>query len=238
MLEQKLLALAHALSRTRAPMRRSPPVRPSQSVANLFRRHAYVVPLTSVRGATLLSSDDPEAGACRYAWRMSTRHDRPSPVIATARIEVGRSVFVDDVDVDPRTGAVRRARTNLRPGHIRTQVVVKGVGPTRYVDNRFSRRTSGALTLPQGLRDWQHSTALARGGVPVYRPLELILLPYCDWHPHMGWRPMAIYARLPLENLRVSDLEVLPRTCARRRDQGRPVKIGGFGRRPVARPQR
>jgi uncharacterized protein YdiU (UPF0061 family) len=128
---------------------------------------------------------------------------------------VGRSVFVDDVDVDPRTGTVRRARTTLRPGHIRTQVVVKGVGPTRYVDNRFSRRTSGALTLPQGLRDWQHSTALARGGVPVYRPLELILLPYCDWHPHMGWRPMAIYARLPLENLRVSDLEVLPRTRAR-----------------------
>jgi hypothetical protein len=94
---------------------------------------------------------------------------------------------------------------------IPTQVLVKGVGPTRYAGNRFSLRASGGLTSLQGERDWLHSETLARGGVPVYRPLELILLPYCQWHPSMGWRPLVIYARLPLENLRISDLALLSR---------------------------
>ena len=107
-------------------------------------------------------------------------------------------VFADDVDVNPRTGEVLPARAVRRPNHIRTQVLVKGVGPTPYAGNRFSARASGVFTLPVGKRDWEHSERLARGGVPVYRPLELSLLPYCDWHPSMGWRPMVVYARLPL----------------------------------------
>jgi hypothetical protein len=105
---------------------------------------------------------------------------------------------------------MRTRRSEPDQNGLRTLLNYQRVGPTRYSDNRFSKRASGVFTLPQGERDWQNSEVLARGGVPVYRPLELALLPYCDWHPQMGWRPMAIYARLPLENLRVSDLEVLP----------------------------
>ena len=214
-LEQKLLALGQALLQAGVPQNPLTPLTPSRAVTDLFRRLSYVVPLTRVRGATLLYSGTAAAGVVRYAWRLSTPGDPPSRAAATARAEVGGSVFVDDVDVDPRTGVLRRARATRRAGQIRTQVIVKGVGPTRYANNRFSRRSSGASTWPQGERDWHHSEALARGGVPVYRPLELTLLPYFDWHPVLGWRPWTIYARLPLENLRVSDLEVLPRTRAR-----------------------
>lgn len=212
--EQKLISLANPLMQKVAPL--SPPrLNPSQGVKDLFGRGAYSVLLTPVRGAKLLRGGEGSAGASRYAWRVSTSDDAKSGSSGTARTEFGRAVFVEDVDVDPRTGAVLPARARRRTDHIRTQVVVKGVGPTRYAGNRFSLRTSGVLTLLQGDRDWRHSEALARGGVPVYRPLELALLPYCDWHPHMGWRPMVTYARLPLENLRVSDLEVLPRSAAR-----------------------
>ena len=86
-------------------------------------------------------------------------------------------VFVDDVVVDSRTQTIALTGGERREGRIATQIIVKGVGPTRYANNRFSRRASGSLTLLQAERDWVHSEALARGGVPVYRPLELALLP-------------------------------------------------------------
>jgi hypothetical protein len=214
LLEQKLVCLANALDPRPASAPSGSALQPSMRVKTLFGRRAYLVSLTPVRGAKLLCRGEGILGPSRYAWRISTPSDASSQSAGIARPEFGRAVFVDDVDVDPRNGAIRRA-TGSRAGHIRTQVVVKGVGPTRFADNRFSRRTSGVLTLLQGQRDWQHSEALARGGVPVYRPLELALLPYCDWHPQMGWWPMVVYARLPLENLRVSDLELLPRISAR-----------------------
>jgi hypothetical protein len=215
LLEQKLLCLAHTLAPAAAP-RRPTPLVPSRRVERLFGQHACRVSLTYARGATLLRSSEGSQGPSRYAWRVSTPTEATPRCSGVARREFGRAVFVDDVDVDPRTGAIVPVRRGARRvDHIPTQIVVKGVGPTRYADNRFSRRSSGVLTLLQGERDWAHSEALACGGVPVYRPLELALLPYCEWHPQMGWWPMVAYARLPLENLRVSDLEILPRARAR-----------------------
>jgi hypothetical protein len=214
-LEHKLISLACALTAVRDG---TPPPRPltaSERVKELFGRRAHRVPLTPVRGATLLRSDQGLTGSIRYAFRMATAADGPSASLGTARPDFGRAVFVDDVEVDPHTGAVLRAGSRVCVDHIPTQVLVKGVGPTRYAGNRFSLRVSGALTSLQGERDWVHSETLARGGVPVYRPLELILLPYCQWHPSMGWRPMVVYARLPLENLRISDLALLPRAKRR-----------------------
>ncbi len=206
-LEQKLICLASTLRAEPRPP--SPPLGPSRRVEALFGRSAYRVPLAPVVGARLLQVDCVFPADSRYAWRISVPGDPKSRSVGTARPEFGRALFVDDVDVDPRTGAVVAGRAGAHARLIRTQVVVKGVGPTRYAGNRFSRRTSGVLTMLQGERDWQHSEILASGGVPVYRPIELTLLPYCHWHPQMGWWPMVMYARLPLENLRVSDLELL-----------------------------
>ena len=210
----KLVSLVSSLDP--APRAAPPPaLTPSQRVKEVFGRAAHCVPLAPICGATLLHSDRALAGRSLYAFRLSTSADRPSASLGTARPDVGRSVFVDDVDVDPRTGAFLPADGEPREGHVPTQIVIKGVGPTAYANNRFSPRASGCLTLLQGERDWAHSELLARGGVPVYRPLELTLLPYCEWHPEMGWRPLVIYARLPLENLRVSDLQLL--SLSRRR---------------------
>jgi hypothetical protein len=216
-LEQKLIPIALALAAADGGPLPYPPLTASNHVNELFPSRACIVSLTHVSSATVIyPGDSAVRRPARYAWRLSTLDDPPSRSVATARVEVGRAVFVDDVDVDPRTGAMVPARAVRRPNHIRTEVLVKGVGVTRYAGNRFSRRTSGVFTLAVGKRDWEHSERLARGGVPVYRPLELALLPYCDWHPHMGWRPMVIYARLPLENLRISDLELLTLQARRR----------------------
>jgi hypothetical protein len=214
-LQHKLVSLIGSLDS--APRAAPPPaaLKPSQRVKEVFGRAACCVPLTPVRGATLLHGDRASAGRCLYAFRLSTPADGPSASLGTARLDVGRSVFVDDVDLDPRTGAVLPAASERREGHVPTQILIKGVGPTPYANNRFSPRASGCLTLLQGERDWAHSEQLARGGVPVYLPLELALLPYCDWHPQMGWRPLVIYARLPLENLRVADLQLF--SLSRRR---------------------
>lgn len=214
-LEHKLLSLAGALTAVRDGTSPPAPLAASKRVQDLFGRRAQRVPLVPVRAATLLCSDQGMTGRSRYAFRIATPDDEASDSLGIARPDFGRAVFVDDVDVDPRTGAIRCAGNGRRVGHIPTQVLVKGVGPTRYAGNRFSLRANGGLTSLQGERDWVHSETLASGGVPVYRPLELILLPYCQWHPAMGWRPLVVYARLPLENLRVSDLALLPR--ARRR---------------------
>jgi hypothetical protein len=208
-IEQKLAALAccHvSMARTAPP---PVPLDASERVRRIFGRHAGPVRLTPVRGATVLRSDGPTGQASRYAFRLSTDADPPSHSAGTARAEAGRAVFVDDVDWDPQTGAIQRAAGDARGRCVRTQIIIKGVGATPYANNRFSSRASGGLTWLQGERDWVHSDVLARGGVPVYRPLELALLPYCDWHPGMGWRPLVTYARLPQENLRISDLELL-----------------------------
>lgn len=207
LLRQKLVAVAAALRNE--PTAPRPGIRPSCRVEALFGRLARRLPLAHVPMARPLAIDEAFPGASRYAWRVATAHGSGRRAAGTARIEVGRAVFVDDVDVDARTGAVRIGGAGAGT-RIRTEVVVKGVGATPFTANRFSARASGVLTMLQGERDWRHSTMLARGGVPVYRPLELTLLPYCHWHPTMGWRPMVVYARLPLENLRVSDLELLP----------------------------
>lgn len=214
-LEHKLISLACALTAIRDGPAPPAPLAASERVKELFGRRAYRLPLTPVRGATLLRSDQDLTASSRYAFRVSTPADGPSASLGTARPDFGRAVFVDDVEVHPHTGAVLHAEGEGCMGHIPTQIVVKGVGPTRYAGNRFSLRASGGLTSLQGERDWVHSETLARGGVPVYRPLELILLPYCQWHPSMGWRPLVIYARLALENLRVSDLALLPRAKRR-----------------------
>lgn len=209
LLQQKLTTISNPLS---APVRRTrtpPPLTPSRQVRELFRPYADVLRLTPVCDATVLHSNQEPGGRPRYAWRISTPADAPSDSAGTARCEFGRAVFVNDVDVDPVSGAIRSAGPEPRPAHIRTQLVLKGVGRTRFADNRFSRRASGHLTWLQGDRDWRYSETLARGGVPVYRSLELSLLPYCTWHPSMGWQPIVVYARLPLENLRISDLDLL-----------------------------
>lgn len=212
-LRQKLVAVAAALRAT--PIAFTDRLRPSRRVERLFGRHAHRLPLVHVATARPLAIDAAFPGTSRYGWRVATGRTAEPRASGTARIEVGRAVFVDDVEVDPRTGAVQPGASGTGP-RIRTQVVVKGVGPTRYAANRFSTRVTGVLTMLQGERDWSHSAILARRGVPVYRPLELTLLPYCHWHPAMGWWPMVVYARLPLENLRVSDLELLPPPSGRR----------------------
>jgi hypothetical protein len=207
-LEQKVAAFAYSVNSATngaAP----PPLKASQRVKHIFGRGAYYAPLTAVRAATVLNSERGDTASSQYAFRLSTPADAPSEAMGTARSEVGRSVYVDDIDFDPRSGTLHPADCDHRSGCIKTQIIVKGVGPTRYANNRFSPKVNGGLTWLQGQRDWAHSEALARGGVPVYRPLELVLLPYCDWHPSMGWRPLVSYARLPLENLRISDLELL-----------------------------
>jgi hypothetical protein len=216
LLEQKLFSLSNLLVRVPAPPQPRPLVA-STVVLDLFKRAAYVVALAPVCGARLLYSDQAPGSDSRFAWRLSTPADRPSRSFGAARAEVGRAVFVDDVDLEG----------------IRTQVVIKGVGPTRFANNRFSRRSSGVLTLLQGERDWQHSAALTAGGIPVYRPIELTLLPYWEWHPRMGWRPMVIYARLPLENLRVSDLEVMPASGIRQAIAGARQKLAAITGLPV-----
>jgi len=173
--------------------------RPSHEVRQLFGRQSRELPLEPVVGARVVhGSGDAEADVARFAWQLAPRGERAA-ASCSARIEVGRSVFVGDCDVLPPDGA--------RP--IRSQVLLKGVGPTPYAGNRYSGRVSGAFTLVQGQRDWELSALLWGGGVPVYRPLALIALPYWEWHPRMGWRPLCVYARCPLENLRVSDLLVL-----------------------------
>jgi len=146
----------------------------------------------------------------RYGWQLASGSAGGKPR-ATARVEVGRAVFHHDVDLDPRTGAMTTGGAAPAPGRIRTQPINKGVGPTRWAGNAFSQRTSGVFTLMQGEHDVKISRRLAAGGVPVYKPDGLLALPYWDWHPRMGWRPMATYARVPQENLRVSDLRLLSR---------------------------
>ena len=210
-LEHKLISLVCALTAVRDGNSTPAPLTASERVKELFGRRAHRVPLTPVRGATLLRGDQGPTGSSRYAFRMATPADGPSASLGTARPDFGRAVFVEDVEVDPHTGATQCAEGGRHVDHIPTQILVKGVGPTRYAGNRFSLRASGGLTSLQGERDWVHSEMLTRGGVPVYRPLELILLPYCQWHPSMGWRPLVVYARLPLENLRISDLALLSR---------------------------
>jgi hypothetical protein len=207
-LEQKVAALAYSVNAARSEAA-PPPLKASQRVKDIFGRGAYEAPLTAVRAATVLNSERGNSASSQYAFRLSTPADAPSEAIGTGRSEVGRSVYVDDVDLDLRSGTPHPATNERRAGCIKTQIIVKGVGPTRYANNRFSPKANGGLTWLQGQRDWAHSEALARGGVPVYRPLELALLPYCEWHPAMGWRPLVTYARLPLENLRISDLELL-----------------------------
>ncbi len=214
-LEHKLISLACCLSAARDGRIAAPPLVASKRVEGIFGRRARRLSLTPARGATLMRSDGGSTAPVRYAFRLSTPEDPPSASTGVARPDFGRAVFVDDVDVNPRTGEILPARGTRRPGHVPTQILVKGVGPTPYARTRFSLRASGGLTLLQGERDWAHSEALAAGGVPVYRPLELTLLPYCDWHPSMGWRPLVVYARLPLENLRVSDLALLSRAKRR-----------------------
>lgn len=216
LLQQKLVALASALVACAQPATSSRVPRPSARARRVFGRNASEVPLARIRGATLLRTTEGALDAPRFAWRLATGADRRSAAAGTARVEFGRAIFVNDLDLDPVAGVVRDARAAVRPGHVRTDTVVKGVGATPYADNRFSRRKSGGLTVLQGERDWTHSLALARGGVPVYRPMELLLLPYCDWHPSMGWWPLVVYARVPLESLRVSDLDLLPERRARR----------------------
>src|SRR5215218_1892426 len=207
-LEQKVAAFAHGVN-SASNETASPPLKASQRVKDIFGRRAYDAPLTAVRAAVVLNSEEGDTESSRYAFRLTTPADAPSEVMGTARSEVGRSVYVNDVDLDLRSGISHPATNERRAGCIKTQIIVKGVGPTRYANNRFSPKANGGLTWLQGQRDWAHSEALVRGGVPVYRPLELALLPYCEWHPAMGWRPLVTYARLPLENLRISDLELL-----------------------------
>jgi hypothetical protein len=230
-LEQKVVCVASVL--WSAWTRPTAPLHPSRQVQAIFGGLAHHVQLAPVRGARVLHADGQVVGRGRYGWRLRTAADANSRSAGTARPEFGRAVFVDDVDVDPVTGHVERARGRTHPGRVRTQFVVKGVGPTRYAGNRFSRRTSGVLTLLQGERDWRHSEALAQGGVPVYRPIELTLLPYCHWHPTMGWRPMVVYARLPLENLRVSDLEMLSVRRGRQVLSALRAKLGALADRPA-----
>lgn len=184
---------------------------PSRQVKQLFGRKAATVGLEPVPGLRLVHGD--RGALARYGWQLGGRAGGGT---ATARVEVGRAVFMGDVDLDPRTGATTPAVTSKpAPGKIRTQPINKGVGPTRYAGNTFSARTSGVFTLMQGEQDVKISRALKQGGVPVYQPDGLLALPYWDWHPKMGWRPMAVYARVPQENLRVSDLRVLPTTKRR-----------------------
>ncbi len=231
LLEQKLVCVASSLAAAKTPS--SPPLHPSRRVQALFGRAAHPVALVRVRGARLLQAEGGASGACCYAWRIGTRADPKGRSAGTARPEFGRALFVGDVDVEPGTGTVHPARDARRAAHVRTQIVVKGVGPTRYACNRFSHRTSGVFTMIQGERDWRHSEALARGGVPVYRPIELTLLPYCHWHPQMGWWPMVVYARLPLENLRVSDLDLLSPRRARQALADLRAKLAALSGRPA-----
>jgi hypothetical protein len=215
-LDQKVFSLACALTSVREAAPAPPPLAAAERVKALFGRRACRLPLTPVRGATVLHSEHAQGRPGRYAFRLSTPADPPSGSLGTCRPGFGRAVFVEDVHLDVRSGAVLPPEDGRRKGCIRTEIVIKGVGATPFARNRFSLRASGAFTLLQGQRDWAHSEALAKGGVPVYRPLELTLLPYCQWHPSMGWRPTVVYARLPLENLRISDLALLSRAARRR----------------------
>jgi Protein adenylyltransferase SelO len=234
-LDQKIVSLACALTSLRDAAPAPPPLAAAERVKALFGRRASRLPLTPVRGATVLRSEPGQGGSGRYAFRLSTPADPPSGSLGTARPGFGRAVFVEDVHVDARTGAVLPPEDGRRAGRIPTEIVVKGVGRTPFAGNRFSLRASGALTLHQGQRDWAHSEALASGGVPVYRPLELTLLPYCLWHPSTGWRPIVVYARLPLENLRISDLALLSRAMRRRAMATLRVKLAALAGVPPRR---
>lgn len=182
--------------------------RPSVEVAKLFGRHSMNVSIEPIANAMTIYGDD--SAVARFGWQLSRRRNKETLPQATARIEVGRAVFLDDVALDVTSGAITPlTEAHSLDGKIRTQLIDKGIGPTRYAGNRFSHRTSGAFTLMQGEHDLALSLALERGGVPVYKPIGLLALPYWDWHPKMGWRPLAKYARVPQENLRVSDLKLL-----------------------------
>lgn len=174
----------------------------SEATSALFgRSKAYTLALAPAEGLQPIFGGD--TAVQRYGWLIAKRGQK-GQAHATARVEVGRAGFLADVALPLGENASGPGKAELL-----TQPIDKGLGPTRYAGNRFSKRNSGVFTLMQGERDLELSQRLIAGGVPTYRPDGLLALPYWDWHPQMGWRPMAKYGRVPEENLRVSDLKLL-----------------------------
>src|SRR5450631_3483497 len=118
-LEQKVAAFAYsvnAATNEAAPT----PLKASQRVKDIFGRGAYDAPLTAVRAATVLNSEPGNTASSQYAFRLSTPADVPSGAMGTARSEVGRSVYVDDIDLDLRSGTQYPAADERRVGCIKT----------------------------------------------------------------------------------------------------------------------
>ena len=114
-LEQKVAAFAYSVNS--ASNTTSPPLlKASRRVKDIFGRGAYYAPLTHVHAATVLCGERGVTAPSQYAFRLSTAADLPSEAMGTARSEVGRSVYVDDIDLDPRSGTRHPAASERRAG--------------------------------------------------------------------------------------------------------------------------
>jgi len=165
---------------------------PSTAVSSVFGRDSRVLGMAPAEAPHLVRGARKDLGS--YGWVLAPKAS--ASAAASARVETGRATYLGDV---PLAGSTK----------LTTEVLLKGVGPTPYAGNVFNSKTTGAFSLDEGILDWNNSEILAKAGVPVYEPVALIGLPYWEFSSKLGFKPLGLYARLPQENLRVSDLGIL-----------------------------
>ena len=164
--------------------------RESLSTAKLFGRQSKSVAMEKVNGALQVKGRARD----KFSWVISDQ--KTSQGRGTTRAEVGRATF-------------HRGQRIKKGSALTSPVIHKGVGPTRFADNRYSDKKSGTFSLQASLRDWLVSEFLQQSGIAAYRPLSVVALPILEWHPRRGWETLSIYSRQAEEQLRIGDLDVL-----------------------------
>ncbi|MBT8491688.1 MAG: hypothetical protein KJO07_01400 [Deltaproteobacteria bacterium] len=222
MLETKLESLANYLDQAqKRPSRsqvRSPRSLPTESraVRSIFGNRSRKLGMAPAQSPHLVRGASSALG--QYGFLLAPK--RKATAASSARIETGRAIYAGDVPVRGRSKAT-------------TEILIKGVGPTPYAGNVFNSENSGSFPLEEGKQDWDNTLALKKAGIPVYEPVALVGLPYWEFSKDKGFKPLAIYARKPQENLRISDLGILSTTKRRQVADQLRGKIAALSNKPA-----
>jgi hypothetical protein len=162
------------------------------------------VALEAVPGARAVAVSPLVGGATEAEMRRRAEAQHGRQLVPADRAPIGRATTATAWKEVGRAVATRPRP--LRPGSkVATEDVIKGPGPTRFAENRYNKKATGSFSLQEAQDDWTNSERLMRAGVPVYTPVSIVMLPYLEWHPTKGWKPMGTYTRRPVENLRLPD---------------------------------